>query len=258
MVKKIVTLIVFAVVITGSVVYAKQKEEVSTGAPPYGEPQEEAPDLDPLSFLRDWKRPDGPAKVALQVGHWKSSELPEELERIRNNTGASGGGKSESEVNMAIAKEISRILEEKGIHTEILPATIPPKYWADVFIAIHADGSTDRTVSGYKFAAPWRDYSGKANELVTILEEKYEEATNLAKDPNITRNMRGYYAFSWWRYEHAIHPMTTAVIAETGFLTNRSDQKLLINTPQIPAKAIAEGIIEYLHNEELLTQEEES
>lgn len=253
MVKKLGAFIFFAVLIVGGIFYAQKDNAVSTGAPPYGEPQEEAPDLDPLSFLRDWKRPDGPPKVALQVGHWKSSELPEELERIRNNTGSSGGGKSESEVNMTIAKEIEKILKEKGIEVEILPATIPPRYWADVFIAIHADGSTDRSISGYKFAAPWRDYSGKANDLVTILEEKYEEATDLVKDPNITRNMRGYYAFSWWRYEHAIHPMTTAVIAETGFLTNRSDQKLLINTPEIPANAIAEGIIEHLENEKLLT-----
>jgi hypothetical protein len=252
MVKKLFPGIFVCLLFIGALFLTSNRNEESTGAPPYGEPETEVPNLDPYSYLRDWTRPEGPAKVALQVGHWNSSELPEELARIRGNTGSSGGGKWEWEVNKSIAEETAKILREEGIVVELLQATIPPKYWADVFVAIHADGSTDRSISGYKFAAPWRDFTGNANELVSILERKYEERTNLEKDPNITRNMRGYYAFSWWRYEHAVHPMTTAVIAETGFLTNRSDQKLLINTPEVPAKAIADGIIEYLKNEELL------
>lgn len=208
--------------------------------------------LDPGVLYRNWRRPDGPAKVGIQVGHWKVNEVPEELETLRTHTGSSGGGKSEMEVNLKIAEEIARILKDRGVEVELLPATIQPKYLADVFITIHADGSTDKTVSGYKFAGPWRDFTGKSDELVSILDRKYKEETKLPYDPNITRNMRGYYAFAWWRYEHSIHPMTTAVIAETGFLTNKSDQKLLINKPQIPAKAIADGILEYLEKEELL------
>jgi hypothetical protein len=256
MFKKFSTVFIAVLIFLGlSFVALKVNQEQSTGAPPYGESEDEAPDLDPYSYLRNWVRPDGPPKVALQVGHLKSSELPDELERIRGNTGSSGGGKWEWEVNKSIAEKTAVILKEKGIEVEIIPATVPPKYWADIFVAIHADGSTDRSTSGYKFAAPWRDFSGKADDLVSILETKYEDATNLEKDPNITRNMRGYYAFSWWRYEHAIHPMTTAVIAETGFLTNRSDQKLLINTPEIPAQAIADGITEHLENEGLLSME---
>jgi hypothetical protein len=225
---------------------------VAEGAPPYGESETEVPDLNPYAWILEWKRPEGPPKVALQVGHWKNQEVPLELEKLKTHTGSSGGGKSEWEVNMAIAKEVEKILMEKGVTVELLPATVPPQYWADVFMAIHADGSTDKSISGYKFAYSWRDFTGKADSLVHILNEKYESITNLARDPNITRNMRGYYAFSFWRYEHAIHPMTTAVIAETGFLTNKSDQKLLINTPEIPAKAIAEGILEHLRNEGLL------
>jgi hypothetical protein len=208
--------------------------------------------LDPAVLYRNWKRPDGPAKVGIQIGHWKIDEVPDELETLRTHTGSSGGGKSEMEVNMKIANLVADQLREKGIEVELLPATIEPKYWADVFIAIHADGSTDKTVSGYKFAGPWRDFTGKSDELIAILDEHYKKETRLLYDPNITRNMRGYYAFSWWRYDHAIHPMTTAVIAETGFLTNKSDQKLLINRPQIPAKAIGDGILEYLRKEELL------
>lgn len=223
-----------------------------TGAPPYGEAESEVPDSGPLAGLAGWKRPEGGAKVGIQVGHWKNNEVPEELERLKNNTGARGGGKWEWEVNYEIASQIAKLLRDEKVAADILPATVPAGYWADVFIAIHADGSEDRSKSGYKFAGPWRDYTRRSARLVETLQRHYEEATGLAKDENITRNMRGYYAFSWWRYRHAVHPMTTAVIAETGFLTNDNDRKLLLNTPEIPAGAMAKAILEYLEGENLI------
>jgi hypothetical protein len=226
------------------------------GAPPYGIAEDQVPDdLDPMAYLRDWKRPDGPPKVGIQVGHWKSAEAPDEQWRLRQNTGGSGGGKAEWEVNMKIAQELSALLQKKGIEVDLLPTTVPEDYWADVFISIHADGSTDSSKSGFKMAGPWRDYSGKSSKLIETLITHYEKATDLDQDPNITRNMRGYYAFSWWRYDHAIHPMTTGVIVETGFLTNRRDQKLLINSPQIPARALDLGITEFLASEGFLDQD---
>ncbi|MCR4264254.1 MAG: N-acetylmuramoyl-L-alanine amidase [Candidatus Roizmanbacteria bacterium] len=245
----IVTLLVAG---TGLVTWGYSRTVLISGAPPYGIDEEEIPEIDPYAWVHDWVRPDGPAKVGIQVGHWKNDELPDELERLRGNTGSTGGGKSEWEVNLSIAGELKTLLEAEGITVDILPATVPEKYWADVFIAIHADGNTDSSVHGYKFAAPWRDLTGKADELVDLLNDTYEETTGLVYDPNISRNMRGYYAFSWWRHDHTIHPMTTAVIAETGFLTNYSDRQLLINTPEIPAQGIADAIISYLEREELL------
>lgn len=229
------------------------QDDVS-GAPPYGVSENEADNvpLDPMALYRNWKRPEGPPKVGLQVGHWNSKELPEELANIRGNTGSSGGGKWEWEVNYDIAQKTSELLKKDGVEVDIIPATVPPKYFADIFIAIHADGSTDKTKSGYKFASPWRDLSGKSDELVLLLEEDYEKFTKLQKDPNITRNMRGYYAFSWWRYEHAIHPMTTAVIAETGFLTSPSDQRLLINNSDVIALSLYTSVKRFLQNQKLL------
>lgn len=204
------------------------------------------------SILNYWQRPDVPPKVALQVGHWKSHEVPEELERLRNNTGATGGGKTEWEVNYAIAVETEKILEEQGVIVDILPATVPKNHWADVFVAIHADGSHNTTKSGFKLAAPRRDMNGKAEKLLASIEQSYAETTGLGLDPNITLDMRGYYAFSWWRYDHTVHPMTASVILETGFLSNPSDQILLIENPHIPARGLADGIITYLENENLL------
>jgi hypothetical protein len=214
--------------------------------------QEEAYNIVKYDWIYNWKRPDGPAKVALQVGHWKNDEFPDELAKLRNNGGASGGGKSEWEVNLAIAQETAKILREKGIYTEVLPATVPRAYYADVFLAIHADGSEDSKKRGFKIAGPWRDFTNNSDLLVDSLSESYKIETGFEWDPNITRNMRGYYAFSWWRFEHAIHPMTTAAIIETGFLTNYHDQQIIVNRPQVAAQGIAQGIINYLKSEKLI------
>lgn len=233
-------------------IYSKSQEKVS-GAPPYEITDDSGSfDIDDYSSFLNWKRPEGPAKVALQVGHWKTDEAPEEQKRLRGNTGASGGGKSEWEVNMAIAEATSEVLKEKGIEVEILPTTIPPDYWADVFVSIHADGNTDPGKSGFKTAAPRRDMTGKADNLLEMVERNYEKATDLEKDPSVTRNMRGYYAFGWWRYDHSIHPMTTAIILETGFLSSPSDRRLIVDQPEVSAQGLADGIIEYLTSEKLI------
>ncbi len=217
------------------------------GAPPYVPEDLVDADSDRLySDFSDWKRPEGPIKVGLQAGHWKNDELPEELEKLRTRGGSSNGKVAEWEVNLRIAKETQKLLEKEGIVVDILPATIPPGYWADAFVAIHADGSTNSKTSGFKISPPWRDLTGKASLLARLTEDEYKAVTGLPIDPNITRNMRGYYAFSFRRFEHAIHPMTPAVILETGFLTNPTEAAMLIRNPELPAQAIAQGVLKFI------------
>lgn len=227
-------------------------KDIPTGAPPYGEAEYEVPDIEPDFPWGNWKRPDGPPRIGLQVGHLNSSEFPDELARLRNNTGASGGGVSEWQVNLAIAEKTKVLLEERGIIVDLIPATVPENYLADAFIAIHADGNLDTTKTGFKVAAPWRDYTRKANKLANIIEAEYQVATGFEIDPNVTRNMRGYYAFSWWRFDHAIHPMTPGVILETGFLSNPNDRKLIVDQPEISAKAVADAVYKYLETEKII------
>lgn len=223
-----------------------------SGAPPYDAGGSIVEGLDAIPEIVNWQRPDRPLTVGLQVGHWKSDELPEELERLRGNTGASGYGKSEWEVNYAIAEKTKELLEKKGVVVDILPATIPPEYWADVFVAIHADGSEDRTKSGFKIAGPRRDYTGKRDMIINLLRDEYASATGLSWDEEgISRNMRGYYAFSWWRFDHAVHPMTPSIILETGFLTTPSDARLIVDSPEIPATALANALLRYLESVEI-------
>jgi len=218
------------------------------GAPPYIEDEVFTEQYaGRFGNLANWVRPEGPLRVGLQAGHWKNNELPDELSRLRERGGgASNGLVAEWEVNLAIAEETKKILEKEGVVVDILPATIPPAYYADAIVAIHADGSTNPATSGFKVAAPRRNMSGKADELVKIIEDIYEQQTNLEIDSNISRNMTGYYAFNWRRYEHSTHPMAPAAILETGFLTNPVEARMLINSPEVPAQAIADSLLRFL------------
>jgi hypothetical protein len=192
-----------------------------------------------------WVRPEGPLKVALQAGHWKAREAPDEQAGLRDN-GTSGGGKAEWEVNLAIARRAAALLEKEGYVVDILPTTIPPDYFADVFIAIHADGNPSASASGYRAAAPRRDRTGRAADFAELLTKSYGEATGLPLYPTVTRRMTGYYAFNSRRYEHSLHPMTVGVIIETGFLTNARDRRIIVNAPDRAARGIADAVIRFL------------
>jgi len=204
-----------------------------------------------IAELQNWQRPAGPLKVGIQVGHWQNEDMPEELENLERNTGATWNGITESEVVLVISELIQSRLQAAGIVAELLPAAVPPGYVADVFLAIHADGNTNPDSNGFKFAAPRRDYAGTSQSLVNLMYETYGAATGLRADPSVTRRMTAYYAFNWPRYEYAIHPFTPAVIVETGFLTSPVDRAIIINQPDRAAAGVADAVIQFLNDQTL-------
>lgn len=189
---------------------------------------------------------DAPWLVGLQIGHLDSALLPDELRRLRTSTGAQAGGISEVEINQAVVHAAAAILEAEGVAVEILPATIPPGFDADAFVAIHADGNANTAVRGYKASPPW--YASPASRLlVAALRDHYGPATGLPEDLNgVTYNMRGYYAFNIYRYRHAIAATTPAAIFELGYLSNDQDRAYLRERPEQAARALAGGVLAYL------------
>jgi N-acetylmuramoyl-L-alanine amidase len=191
-------------------------------------------------------RPPGAApRVGLQAGHWKTKELPDELARLRTSTGAIAAGYAEVDVNLDIAGRVAKLLEQHGIVVDILPATVPVDYDADVFVTIHADGSRSPGVRGFKLSTAWRA-SRASQQLSEALRQEYAAATGLPWDDGVTFNMRGYYAFNYRRHEHAVKKTTPAVIVEMGFLTSAADRALMIGRPNLVAAGIANGILRYL------------
>jgi N-acetylmuramoyl-L-alanine amidase len=205
----------------------------------------------PLELAPAPTREPGPPRVGLQVGHLHSEELPDELERLRDSSGTLGGGKQEWEVNLDIARRVAVRLEARGVVVDILPATVPPGYAADAFVAIHADGEPSGSASGFK-AAHGRGRSPRDARLVALLYEEYGRATSLPEDPQLSSNMRGYYAFSYRRFQHAVSPRTPAAIIETGFLTSAQDRRILLAQPDRAAEGIASGILRFLQEDPAL------
>jgi len=198
----------------------------------------------PIPTPDEWEPPEGPVRIALQAGHWRASEAPQELSGIRDN-GTAWGGKAEWEVNLEIARFAGALLEGLGYEVDILPAVVPPSYRAHLFISIHADGSNDSSASGFRVASPRRDATGRASDFVELLQRSYGAATGIPRLPTVTHRMQNYYAFNFRRYEHALHPMTIGVIIETGFLTSPRDRNVIVDDPERAARGIVQAVKAY-------------
>lgn len=183
-------------------------------------------------------------RIALQAGHWRADEAPRELRGIRGN-GTSWEGRHEAEFNLAIAERTAELLRGQGYEVDLLPAVIPQRYEADLFIAIHADGSADPAARGYRVASSRRDRTGRAPAAANVLAAAYGEATGLKRLPTTTRRMRNYYAFNHRRYRHSLSPSTPGIIIETGFLTSAEDRRVIVDDPDRAAIGIAAAVMAF-------------
>ena len=190
--------------------------------------------------------PPGPKRVGLQAGHWLTDQVPPELGRLQN--GAVGGGKQEWEVNLDVAQRVAALLEASGIQVDVLPATVPPRYRANAFIALHADGDPAGQARGFKVARPgFSSLPTVDDRLVQAINETYGVETELPRDDeHISLRMRYYYAFNSRRYCHAVAPGVPQAIVEMGYLTSAADRQYLIGDPSRLANALADSIQSFL------------
>ena len=185
-------------------------------------------------------------RVALQAGHWRNDDVPDELALLRTQHGTRIPGADEWQVNLAIARETRRLLERNGVAVDLFAARVPPRYRAQAFVSIHSDGTLDPDVSGFRVAGSRSDATGRARDLSLRIAEGYGARTRLRWNPNVTPDMTHYYAFNARRYRNSVSPRTPAAIVETGFLTNAADQRIIVNAPAVAAQGIADGIQAFL------------
>jgi N-acetylmuramoyl-L-alanine amidase len=190
--------------------------------------------------------PPGPRRVGLQAGHWLTDEVPPELGRLQG--GSAGGGKQEWEVNLDIAQRAAALLQGAGVQVDVLPATVPPGYRANAFIALHADGDPAGAANGFKVARPgFSSLPDVDDRLVDTLDQVYAADTELPRDDeHISLRMRYYYAFNSRRYCHAVAPGVPQAIIEMGYLTSPIDRRLLIGDPDRLARGLADSIQAFL------------
>jgi N-acetylmuramoyl-L-alanine amidase len=173
-------------------------------------------------------------------------QVPEELRRLEGQTGATWGGFQEWRLNLDVANQAATALRAHGYHVDVLPATIPDAYLADVLVSLHADGDPEGVARGFKLAhgsrrGPYEDH------LVQVLTDEYAAATGLPLDHRITRNMLGYYAFSWSRFTASAAPHTPAAILEMGFISSAADRAVLFGRQHVVVAGVVRGIERFLH-----------
>jgi N-acetylmuramoyl-L-alanine amidase len=190
--------------------------------------------------------PQGPRRVGIQVGHWKTEEAPPELAKLIPQTGAVWDGVDELDVNLDVARRVATLLTLRGVVVDLLPSTIPAGYVADAFLALHSDSDGVGELSGFKLAhgptrGPFED------RLVADIRQAYGSATEMPYDgEHVGLNMIYYYPFNWSRFQHAASAHTPAAIIELGYLSSDDDRPILTEHPDRIAAGIADGLQRFL------------
>ena len=182
-------------------------------------------------------------KIGIVSGHWG------------NDSGAvCDDGLTEAKVNQEVATRVKESLVGQGYDVDLLKEFDPrlEDYRALLLVSIHADSCeyVNDQATGFKVAAAIsNNYPEVAERLTACLRNRYESATGLRFHPgSVTADMTSYHAFD------EINPETTAAIIEIGFLN--LDRKILTKQPDLVASGITRGILCFIRNENISTEEE--
>ena len=179
----------------------------------------------------------GSFRIGLQVGHWRNWEAPAPF---NNNSGSSGGGKTEAEVNLAMAQATAALLRERGYIVDVLPTWFTAGYRADAFVAIHCDGGVSSKRGFFADRPASSATAARDARLVQLINEEHAAATGIPYVYRGTANTRYYYGFT------RLQSQTPRAIVETGFLTNAEDRAVLIDQPQVVAEGLARALTRFL------------
>ncbi|MBQ3040113.1 MAG: N-acetylmuramoyl-L-alanine amidase [Clostridia bacterium] len=169
------------------------------------------------------------------------------------NTGAEGNGYAEQDITYAVGQSLATLLRNNGNFEVRLSRPTPDtqlgtsnasslrvrvdeanSWGADYFISIHTNASTSSSASGSE-ALVYRVPS-VAEELGEDILDALNEATGLQNRGIKVRP--GLYVLR--------RTNMPAVLVEIGFISNPSDANLMANNPQLFARGIYNGILDYL------------
>ena len=172
-------------------------------------------------------------KIMLDAGHGGS------------DYGAIREGINEKDITLEITQRVDSILRSKGYKTVLVReddsfvsleerAEINEKEDPELFVSIHVNSAVSKDPSGIE--THW--YHDNSKDLAQIIHKHMTK--------NIPNSIdRGLFKSKFYVINHTKAP---AVLCEIGFLSNDAERNELIteNRKQKTAKAIADGIIEYL------------
>ena len=172
------------------------------------------------------------AKVFLDAGHGGK------------DPGAVGNNLKEKDINLAVTKEVNRILERHGVtvgttrtsdtFVELSDRSKKANdFKADILVSIHCNGFHDSTAQGVETY----HYPGSVNgkKLAQCIHDEIIKAKLYTKN-------RGVKSANF----HMLRvPKMPCALIEMAFITNKQDAELLKNKQKEFALAIAKGILNY-------------
>ncbi|MBE7702795.1 MAG: N-acetylmuramoyl-L-alanine amidase [Cyanobacteria bacterium SIG28] len=174
-------------------------------------------------------------KIILDAGHGGS------------DYGAIKEGINEKDITLDVTQRVNAILNAKGYKTALTRrddsylsleerVDFSENESPEIFISIHVNSAVSSDPTGIE--THWYHDSGK--NLAEIVHKHLIKEVRSAKD-------RGLFKSKFYVINHSTVP---AILCEIGFLSNDSERNDLIteSRKQKTAKAIAEGIIEYLQS----------
>lgn len=175
-------------------------------------------------------------KVVLDAGHGGS------------DYGAIREGINEKDITLDITQKVASILKSKGYKVALTRSddtyvslqdrvTFSEKETPEIFVSIHVNSAVAVEPKGIE-THYYHDYS---KELARVVQN------HLIKD--IDTKDRGLLKSKFYVINHTTVP---AILVETGFISNEEERNELVTEArkQKTAKAIAEGIIEYIKSEQ--------
>ncbi len=169
------------------------------------------------------------------------------------NAGAEGHGYREQDLVYEVAQRLADLLRQNGnfevkvtrnTPTETLGTSnasslrervqIANDWGADYFISIHANASTNPEATGTEVYT-YKD-SGAARDLAQSIQDAIVSEMDM-KDLGVKTNPSLYVLR---------RTQMPAVLTELGFITNSTDAEKMASDPEGFAKAIYDGIIDYL------------
>ncbi len=168
------------------------------------------------------------------------------------NTGASGNGLFEQDITYTVGQELAALLRANGNFTVRLSRPTPDtqigtsnagsltgrvqdanNWGADIFISIHTNAAENPAANGTEQLVYRTE--GAAYRLALRISEQMEAVTGLRNRGVIARP--GLYVLR--------RTAMPAVLSELGFITNPGDAALMANDPQLFARGIYRGILQY-------------
>lgn len=169
------------------------------------------------------------------------------------NAGAEGNGLREQDIVYEVAQQLAQLLRANGnfdvrltrnTPTEVLGTSnatslqqrvqIANSWPADYFISIHANASTNPEANGTEVYT-YRN-TGAAHELAQEIQEAIVEEMDM-RDLGVKTNPALYVLR---------RTSMPAVLVELGFITNAADARKMSQNPEGFARAIYNGILDYL------------